>query len=89
MIRANQIMIEVNRSKDNTKPSSHVKVQLESIGKMMSSRVIALDYVEAAISLVDTLTKGLSGIASTKDVHKTHMSHAVVVTLPCEIRYLK
>jgi len=58
-------MIEVNRSKDKTKPSSHVKVQLESIGKMMCSRVIALDYVEAAISLVDTLTKGLSDIAST------------------------
>ena len=57
----NQTMIiKVNSSKDNMKPSRHVKRQLKSVRKMRNSRVIALDYVQTAKNLADPFTKGLS-----------------------------
>jgi hypothetical protein len=54
------MIIKVNSSKDNMKSSRHVKGQLESVRKLRSSGVIALDYIPTAENLADQFTRGLS-----------------------------
>jgi fructose-1,6-bisphosphatase/inositol monophosphatase family enzyme len=50
----------VNSSKNNMKSSRHVKRWLNSVRKLTSFGVIALDYIPTAKNLVDQFTKGLS-----------------------------
>jgi hypothetical protein len=57
----NETMItKVNSSKDNMKSSRHIKRRLNSIRKLRSSRVIALDYIPTAENLANQFTNGLS-----------------------------
>ena len=57
----NQTMImKVNSSKDNIKPTRHVKRRLKSVRKLRNSGVIALDYIHTSNNLTDQFTKGLS-----------------------------
>jgi hypothetical protein len=54
------VIIKINSSKDNIKSTRHIKRRLKSIGKLINSRVIALDYVHTSKNLADQFTKGLS-----------------------------
>jgi fructose-1,6-bisphosphatase/inositol monophosphatase family enzyme len=57
----NKIVItKVNSSKDNMKSSRHVKRQLESVRKLRSSGVIAMDYIPTAENLTDQFTNSFS-----------------------------
>jgi hypothetical protein len=54
------VIIKVNSSKDNMKPSRHVKRRLKSVRKMRNFEVIMLDYIHTSKNLADPFTKGLS-----------------------------
>ena len=57
----NQTVIhKIKSSKDNMKPSRHVKRRLKSVRKLKNSGVIALDYIQTSKNLADPFTKGLS-----------------------------
>jgi hypothetical protein len=54
------VIIKVNNSKDNTKPSRHVKRRLKSVRKLRNSGVITVTYIHTDKNLADPFTKGLS-----------------------------
>jgi hypothetical protein len=51
------MIIKVNRSKDNMKPTWHVKWRLNFVRKLRNSEVIALDYIHTSKNLADQFTK--------------------------------
>jgi hypothetical protein len=55
-----KVIVKVDNSKDNIKPSRHIKRRLKSIRKMRNSRVITLDYIHTEKNLANPFTKGLS-----------------------------
>jgi hypothetical protein len=54
------VIIKVNNSRDNMKPTRHMKRQLKSVRKLKNSGVITLDYVHTSKNLTNQFTKGLS-----------------------------
>jgi len=54
------VITKVNSSKENMKPTRHVKWHLKTVRKLRNSGVIALDYVHTSKNLADQFTKGLS-----------------------------
>jgi hypothetical protein len=51
------VIIKVNRSKDNMKPTWYVKWRLNFVRKLRNSGVIALDYIHTSKNLADQFTK--------------------------------
>jgi len=54
------VLIKVTSTKDNSKPSRHVKRRLKSVRKLKNSGVIAVNYIHGEKNLADPFTKGLA-----------------------------
>jgi hypothetical protein len=54
------VIAKVDSSKDNIKPSRHIKRRLNFVWKIRNSGVITLDYIHTEKNLTDPFTKELS-----------------------------
>jgi hypothetical protein len=77
------VIFKVNNSKDNAKPSRHVKRCLKSVRKLRNSRVITVTYIQTDKTWQIPLPRDYHAMCTQfieGDGFETHRCYTIVVT---------